>query len=261
MSAMMLKHCWIDFPSARPRPRVASFSLHGASSTHGRPATLRVRTDSRSAYGWSAARTPSTRCRSSLRELVTDTVALLLLCLPHLGEWADAAAAWDPVLRIVVKTLKQLRDFQARNRWPIIAAVATSLVPCGPKVSAMSGPSMRPRACHSRLGAVTRLFDWPAPEQLLSVRDGGQQCGNEIDGRGTRPRPSRVIRGRQLPGKLTISSRRSWSGRSSRRCSTTWGWIRSRRPGVGRARLSSSMSMIAGTAPAGRCAAWRRKRS
>ena len=40
-----------------------------------------------------------------------------------------------------------------------------------------------------RLGPVTRLFDLPAPEQTLRVQDFGPQCGNEIDGRGTRPRP------------------------------------------------------------------------
>ena len=33
---------------------------------------------------------------------------------------------------------------------------------------------------------VTRLFDLSAPEQSLRVQDDGQQCGNEIDGRGTR---------------------------------------------------------------------------
>jgi len=40
-----------------------------------------------------------------------------------------------------------------------------------------------------RLGPVTRLFDLSAPEQSLRVQDDGQQCGNEIDGRGTRNRP------------------------------------------------------------------------
>jgi len=34
------------------------------------------------------------------------------------------------------------------------------------------------------------------------VQDDGQQCGNEIDGRGTRNRPTAVVHGRQLRGKL-----------------------------------------------------------
>ena len=52
------------------------------------------------------------------------------------------------------------------------------------------------RACRGdwnfciRLGPDTRLFDLPSPEQSPRVRDDGQQCGNEIDGRGTRTRPS-----------------------------------------------------------------------
>ena len=46
----------------------------------------------------------------------------------------------------------------------------------------------------SRLGPVTRQFDLPAPEPSLRVQDCGRQCGNEVDGRGTRPRPGPVVR-------------------------------------------------------------------
>jgi len=51
-----------------------------------------------------------------------------------------------------------------------------------------------------RLGPVTRLFDLPAPQQSFEVRAGGQQCGDEIDGRGTPTRPGGVAGYRQLRG-------------------------------------------------------------
>jgi hypothetical protein len=51
-----------------------------------------------------------------------------------------------------------------------------------------------------RLGSVTQLFDLRAPEQSLLAQSGGQQCGDEINGLGTRPRPSPAARRRQLSG-------------------------------------------------------------
>jgi len=57
----------------------------------------------------------------------------------------------------------------------------------------------------TRLGPVTRRIDLPAPEQSLKVQDGGQQCGNEIDGWGTRPRPQGVFCQRQRPDISTVN--------------------------------------------------------
>ena len=41
----------------------------------------------------------------------------------------------------------------------------------------------------NRLGPVARPFDLPAPLPSLKLQIDSRQCGDEIDGRGTRPRP------------------------------------------------------------------------